>query len=91
MDVPTVNVGPRQDGRLQAVSILNCPAERDAVEEAISHALDARFRAGFAAIMPPYGRPAPIAARVVDILQRVQGSTVSKKSFFDLNMAKGCP
>lgn len=36
---PTVNIGDRQLGRLQAASVVNCPPERDAIRAAIRSAL----------------------------------------------------
>lgn len=37
--VPTVNVGSRQDGRVRAASVLDCPAEAEAVALALRRAL----------------------------------------------------
>lgn len=37
---PTVNIGDRQKGRLQATSVLNCEAEAPAIMEAITYAFD---------------------------------------------------
>jgi UDP-hydrolysing UDP-N-acetyl-D-glucosamine 2-epimerase len=37
--IPTVNIGSRQEGRLQAASVLNCPAIPDAIYETILAAL----------------------------------------------------
>jgi UDP-hydrolysing UDP-N-acetyl-D-glucosamine 2-epimerase len=38
--VPTVNIGDRQKGRLQATSIVNCPAEKNAILTAIRTACE---------------------------------------------------
>jgi UDP-hydrolysing UDP-N-acetyl-D-glucosamine 2-epimerase len=37
--IPTVNVGARQKGRLRAASVIDCPAERNAIGDAIRAAL----------------------------------------------------
>ena len=37
--IPTVNVGDRQRGRLRAASVIDCVAERRAIEAAIRRAL----------------------------------------------------
>ncbi|WP_029008252.1 UDP-N-acetylglucosamine 2-epimerase [Azospirillum halopraeferens] len=36
---PTVNIGDRQKGRLKATSVIDCPADRDAIAAAIGEAL----------------------------------------------------
>ncbi len=38
LDTPTVNIGSRQDGRPRAASVIDCPAETDAITEAIHNA-----------------------------------------------------
>ncbi|MDB5599496.1 MAG: hypothetical protein JWN71_1540 [Xanthobacteraceae bacterium] len=37
--VPTVNIGDRQKGRLRAASVIDCPAERNAIGDAVQAAL----------------------------------------------------
>jgi len=37
---PTVNIGDRQKGRLQAASVVNCEAEASAIIQAITYAFD---------------------------------------------------
>ena len=44
MRKPSVNIGPRQNGRLKAESILDCGEERDMIERTIRRALSAEFR-----------------------------------------------
>lgn len=36
--IPTVNIGTRQDGRIRASSVIDCPPERDAISTAIAKA-----------------------------------------------------
>lgn len=43
--VPTVNVGSRQDGRIRAASVLDCPARAEAVAGALRRALSEKGRA----------------------------------------------
>jgi UDP-hydrolysing UDP-N-acetyl-D-glucosamine 2-epimerase len=52
---PTVNVGDRQRGRLQAASVIQCSEERSQISGAIRRALSAEFRATLAQVRPPYG------------------------------------
>lgn len=48
---PTVNIGERQKGRLMATSVINCPAENQAIENAIGQA----FSLDCSATVNPYG------------------------------------
>lgn len=56
-EVPTVNIGDRQLGRLAASSVLHCPPERAAIADAIAQALALDCRG----VVNPYGdgRSAP--------------------------------
>ena len=44
LKVPTVNIGDRQKGRIQAASILNCSPDTNTIRETIGHALSPPFR-----------------------------------------------
>lgn len=44
MGVPTVNIGDRQKGRIQAVSIVNCEPQTSAIKEAMEKVETAEFR-----------------------------------------------
>jgi len=62
--IPTVNIGERQLGREKASSVFDCPAERDAIGQAISRAL----ATDCTETQNPYGdgRSTP---RIVDVLE----------------------
>ena len=68
LGVPTVNIGPRQDGRLKAKSIVDCPNRYVGANEivrAISHAIV------HTSIAPnPYGGPGA-SAKIADILSTI--------------------
>lgn len=65
--VPTVNIGDRQRGRLAAASVLHCAPRRDAVLQAIAHAL----AEGRRDVANPYG-DGHSAERIVDALRAVE-------------------
>lgn len=77
---PTVNIGTRQEGRLQAASVLNCPAD----SEAIYHTIRKAFDLDCAKVSNPYGdgRAAEKISRVLKDLKDY--STLIKKEFFDI-------
>jgi UDP-N-acetylglucosamine 2-epimerase (non-hydrolysing)/GDP/UDP-N,N'-diacetylbacillosamine 2-epimerase (hydrolysing) len=53
--LPAVNVGMRQQGRERARNVIDAPAEREAVLDAITRALSPEFRASIAGMANPYG------------------------------------
>ncbi len=53
--LPVVNVGMRQQGRERARNVIDAPAERAAVLDAIKRALSREFRASLAGMANPYG------------------------------------
>jgi UDP-hydrolysing UDP-N-acetyl-D-glucosamine 2-epimerase len=65
-DVPTVNIGRRQEGRLRADSVIDCPPERAAIGAAIQRALAMRPQG----TINPYG-DGEAAARVVAVLKAI--------------------
>jgi UDP-N-acetylglucosamine 2-epimerase (non-hydrolysing)/GDP/UDP-N,N'-diacetylbacillosamine 2-epimerase (hydrolysing) len=72
----TVNIGCRQDGRLRAASVIDCPAERNAVAAAIARA----FALDCSAAVNPYG-DGDASRRIREILRRHAdfGSLVAKR------------
>ena len=53
--LPCVNIGIRQRGRERAANIVDTPARKDAIVEAIGRADSTDFRAGLADMQNPYG------------------------------------
>ena len=53
--VPTVNIGDRQRGRLQAESIINCKSDTESICEAVRMALSSEFKDKCKSIYIPYG------------------------------------
>jgi UDP-hydrolysing UDP-N-acetyl-D-glucosamine 2-epimerase len=81
LGVPTVNIGPRQGGRLRAASVIDCPEDQAAIAGAITRALDPAFRAGWPSPLSLYGE-GDSAARIAAILAEAAPSLV--KPFRDL-------
>jgi UDP-N-acetylglucosamine 2-epimerase (non-hydrolysing)/GDP/UDP-N,N'-diacetylbacillosamine 2-epimerase (hydrolysing) len=78
---PTVNIGDRQKGRLQASSVINCEPEAGAIEAAILQAL----AADCAAAVNPYG-DGNSAVRIKERLKEVAAPfALLKKHFFDMD------
>lgn len=81
---PTVNIGDRQKGRLQAQSIINCAPLPDEIGKAITLALSVDC----SGTVNPYG-DGNSSARIKERLKNVgDSSTLLKKHFFDLVQAR---
>lgn len=80
---PTVNVGPRQQGRLRAATVVDCGEQAGAIAEAITQVLAPAFREKHAAAAPPYGRPVDAAGKMLSILRAVDLDELRIKRFHD--------
>lgn len=69
-EVPTVNIGPRQDGRLMAQSVLTCGVGQKEITENIALATSREFADSIRGIESPYGKPGA-AARIVALLESI--------------------
>lgn len=79
--VPTLNVGSRQDGRVRAASVLDCPAEAQAVVQGLRQALSDEAAALARQTANPLER-AGTSRRMVEILTLWRGDL--EKPFHDL-------
>ena len=88
--VPTVDIGPRQQGRLRAPSVVHCGESEAEIRQALETALSADHRAIAARRESPYGRPGA-ARRIVDLLATVD-LTARAKPFVERRCAADdCP
>jgi UDP-N-acetylglucosamine 2-epimerase (non-hydrolysing)/GDP/UDP-N,N'-diacetylbacillosamine 2-epimerase (hydrolysing) len=77
---PTVNIGDRQKGRLQAGSVINCPAETGAIVDALQRA----FALDCSSVVNPYG-DGTASEQIVRTLKSVPDfRALLRKAFFDL-------
>ena len=87
--IPVVNIGERQKGRMQNEGTLNCPAETGAIAAAMRRALAPGFKEGLRA-QNLYG-DGNAARRIADIVgEELRGGPIDlKKSFYDLDLTLG--
>lgn len=82
--VPTVNIGDRQKGRIQAKSIINCmPGEKD-ISEALTMALSLEFREKISNTSNPYGEGNASEKILNEIKKSLRTPIKLKKTFYDL-------
>lgn len=84
LGVPTVDIGNRQLGRVQAQNVLHCPMEAAAIADAIEKALTPEFVKRAAATRSPYNG-GDTSGRMVEILHQFleEGSLKGPKVFYD--------
>lgn len=83
--VPTVDIGPRQQGRLRAPSVVHCGESVVEITQALKAALSADLKAIAARRESPYGQPGA-SRRIVDLLESVD-ITSRTKPFVDRHCA----
>jgi GDP/UDP-N,N'-diacetylbacillosamine 2-epimerase (hydrolysing) len=79
----TINIGARQEGREQALSIINCEPERESLRIGIEKLFSQDFRKLLPGISSPYG-DGGAGDRVVAVLRSVFVEQGTKKAFYDL-------
>jgi UDP-hydrolysing UDP-N-acetyl-D-glucosamine 2-epimerase len=84
-ELPSVNVGERQTGRLRGDNVIDVPAERTAIAAGLARALDPAFRASLRGMASPFGdgRSAP---RIVELLASWAPPSPPRKRFVDLEV-----
>ena len=69
-ELPVVNVGIRQRGRVRGANVIDCPGDSAAIRDAIARALAPDFRRGLAGMRNPYG-DGRAAERIVALLASI--------------------
>ncbi len=84
--VPTINIGDRQSGRLQAHSVINCKPEYSDIVKAMDVALSEDFKKVLETVVNPYG-DGNTSRKITCILydELITKKINLKKKFYDLN------
>jgi GDP/UDP-N,N'-diacetylbacillosamine 2-epimerase (hydrolysing) len=78
----TINIGDRQRGRLKAESVIDCDANRLAIQAALDKLFSDTFKTTLASVVNPYGSGGASEA-IVSTLERIPFDNLLKKHFFD--------
>ncbi|TRZ52416.1 UDP-N-acetylglucosamine 2-epimerase (hydrolyzing), partial [bacterium] len=81
--VPTVNIGDRQKGRIQAAGTLNCSPDANAIRQTIGRVLSPAFQESLTSISNPYDRPGTCST-IVGLLEKTDIFGITKKTFHDV-------
>ena len=84
--IPTVNIGDRQKGRIQAASTLNCSPDANAIRQTIGRALSPAFQESLSGISNPYDRPGTCST-IVGLLEKMDIFGITKKTFHDVRFS----
>lgn len=84
-NIPTINIGDRQKGRLQAESVLNCVPETAAVSEAVKKAMSKDFHHEGDPVVNPYG-DGNTTEKIIDVIKKTfaESKVDLKKTFYDM-------
>jgi len=84
LGVPTINIGNRQKGRLQADSVINCEPITEEIEKAIVMALTPQFKNKALKTVNPYG-DGNTSVKIVNKIKEflLNGKVDLKKKFYD--------
>lgn len=78
----TINLGNRQEGRIQASSTINCAENKNEILEALNIVYSGDFQSTLEFVVNPYGE-GNTSEKALEILKRVDLSSIIKKKFFD--------
>lgn len=82
---PTINIGDRQKGRIQAKSIINCEPVKNDIEKAIERALSDEFLENIKDVKNPYG-DGNVSDKIIEKIKYfLENDKINlKKKFYDL-------
>ncbi|MHB1099936.1 MAG: UDP-N-acetylglucosamine 2-epimerase [Burkholderiales bacterium] len=83
MKKPTVNLGVRQEGRLKAASIIDCPEDEKSIVDAIKKALSPEFGRIVSETASLYGN-CNASNQIKEFLKNADLNRFSRKKFYDL-------
>ena len=81
-NIPTINIGDRQRGRIMAESVINCSVDKNQIKSAIQKANEKKFKQRESKQINPYGTK-NVSDKIVDILKKTKLSDLLKKKFYN--------
>ena len=78
----TINIGPRQDGRIHSQSVVSCSATRASISSALRRVMAQEFRDALHAVANPLGGPGA-AKRILGVLENFSPGNLRGKVFYD--------
>lgn len=86
MGKPTVNIGSRQQGRVRAVSVIDCKKDVVSISKALNKALSPSFGRSCMVVENPYG-DGRASGKIMQILSEIDLKKIPiAKKFYDINI-----
>ena len=82
-EIPTVNVGDRQKGRMRPISVIDVLPEKNDVSKGIQKALSAEFKQSIKGLKNPYG-DGKVSEKIIEKLKNFNYHNIVMKKFYDL-------
>ncbi|PRD51944.1 UDP-N-acetylglucosamine 2-epimerase [Sphingobacterium gobiense] len=86
LKTPTINIGDRQRGRIQAESVLNCNVEKEAIMFAFDKVKDASFQASIREVVNPYGDGNTVE-KIGRVLTSIDLNKLRTKKFYNISIS----
>lgn len=83
-NVPTVNIGIRQEGRIAGDSVIQCEETLPSIKGALERALSSNFKEACGSSTNPYGNGGTVE-RILDVIVNIPLQGILKKTFYDLD------
>ncbi len=85
--IPTINIGDRQKGRIQGVTVINCEPIANQIEKAIEKALNKEFKDSLKDTVNPYG-DGETSEKIVEAIKNEFSicNDKLKKKFYDVKV-----
>jgi GDP/UDP-N,N'-diacetylbacillosamine 2-epimerase (hydrolysing) len=80
----TVNIGTRQNGRVRALSVIDCRATIEEIRSALAMLFSNEFQQNLSKVVNPHGS-GDVSAKVVRVLRAASLVALTKKQFFDVS------
>jgi GDP/UDP-N,N'-diacetylbacillosamine 2-epimerase (hydrolysing) len=80
---PTINIGDRQQGRIEAESVISCKPEKKSIIEAINVSLSEEFQNQLPNIKNPYGE-GNSSVKILDTILSKSVDNILKKNFYNI-------
>jgi len=81
--IATINIGDRQEGRVQAKSVINCKINEEQIMKAINIAYSKKFKFNLKNLNNPYHKK-NTEKKIYNFIKNCNIPTTTKKKFFDL-------
>jgi UDP-hydrolysing UDP-N-acetyl-D-glucosamine 2-epimerase len=78
----TINIGPRQDGRIFAQNVVSCSATEASIFPALQRVMAEEFRDALGGVTNPLGGPGA-AKRILGVLENLSPGNLEAKVFYD--------